>query len=107
MKIAYRILVLALAAGALVASYRADEAAPPAAKMVKIEAQPANIALSTPYQYAQLLLTGVTESGDRIDVTRSAKLEAPPAAVTISPTGLVRPAADGEGVLTFDLAGQK
>jgi hypothetical protein len=107
MKIAYRTFALALtAAAALAVSARADEALPPGVKLVKLEAQPANVTLTNPFRYAQLVLTGVTDAGDRVDVTRLAKLDKPLDAVKVSPAGLVRPAADGEGVLTFSLAGQ-
>ncbi len=83
----------------------AEEKLPPGAKVVKIEAQPARIELKNPYDYAQLLLTAQLASGERIDVTRLAKLDKP-ALVRISPTGLVRPGVDGEGVLKVSLEGQ-
>ena len=56
-------------------------------------------------QYAQVLLTGVLDTGERLDVTRMADVEKP-ANVKVSPTGVVRPTADGSGVLKFTLAGQ-
>src|SRR5438477_5578033 len=96
MKIAYRTFALALTAAVALAAFAraADEALPPGAKLVKIEAQPANVTLSNPFRYAQLVLTGVTETGDRLDVTRLAKLDKPLDAVKVSPAGLVRPTAD-------------
>src|SRR5262249_53261918 len=45
-------------------------------------------------------------SGERIDVTRMARLENPIPLVNVSATGLVRPQADGAGELKFTLAGQ-
>ncbi len=78
--------VLAAALGCTAA--RADETKetlPPGAKLVKIEAQPASIALANPFQYAQLVLTGVLDTGERIDVTRMAEVEKP-ANVKVSPT---------------------
>jgi Protein of unknown function (DUF1553)/Protein of unknown function (DUF1549) len=94
-----------VAAAVCYTSARAGETLPPGAKLVKIEAQPTNIALTTPYQYAQIVLTGVLETGERLDVTRMAQIEAP-ACLKVSPTELARPTADGDGVLKFSLAGQ-
>jgi hypothetical protein len=97
----------ALAALALAGGARAEapEKLPAGAALVKIEAQPARIELGNPYAYSQLILTGRLASGESLDVTRMASLAAPPA-VKVSPTGLVRPAADGDGALTVSLAGQ-
>jgi hypothetical protein len=98
----------AVFAAAVCGAARADDAKetlPPGAKLVKIEAHPAEIALSNPYQYAQVVLTGVLETGERLDVTRMASVEQP-ANVLVGPTAQVRPAADGQGALKFTLAGQ-
>ena len=70
----------------------AKETLPPGAKLVKIEAQPADITLDNPFEYAQLVLTGVLDTGERLDVTRMADVEKP-ANVKVSPTGAG--AADG------------
>jgi hypothetical protein len=86
-------------------SWGAAEKLPPGAKLVKIEAQPARIELKNPYDYAQLLLTGQLASGERIDVTRMVRFDVP-ALVRIGTTGLLRPAADGAGVLKASLEGQ-
>ena len=83
-----------------------QEKLPSGAKLARIETQPASITLSNPYQYSQLLLTGVLESGDRIDITRLAQIERPEKVVTVSPTGVVRPVADGAGALKISLAGR-
>jgi Protein of unknown function (DUF1553)/Protein of unknown function (DUF1549) len=100
-----RIGFLAVAAIlAITASARAQEKLPPGAKLVKIEAQPTSVSLKHPYDYAQLVLTGVLENGDRLDVTRMAAFETPAKVVKISPTALVRPVADGSGEITAKLA---
>ena len=52
---------------------------------------PESITLKSPFEYAQLVLTGVLENGDRVDVTRMAAFETPAKIVKISPTALVRP----------------
>ncbi len=114
MRMEHRLLKRTLTAAAVLAAAlccttaRADETKetlPPGAHLVKIEAQPARIVLANPFQYAQVVLTGVLDTGERIDVTRMAELNKP-ANVKVSPAVLVRPTADGDGVLKFSLAGQ-
>jgi hypothetical protein len=85
---------------------RAQEQLPPGAKLVRLEAYPATITLKHPFDYRQLLLTGRLASGERVDVTRLAQVDQPNALVKVSPTGLVRPVADGRGQLTCTVAGQ-
>jgi hypothetical protein len=82
------------------------ETLPPGAKIIKLEAQPLRIELKTPFEYTQLLLTGQLATGERLDVTRLAKLDAPAQLVRFNATGVVRPVADGSGVLTVNLQGQ-
>ncbi len=110
MRIDRRLLGWTLTAAAALCcpAVRADdvkETLPAGAKLVKIEAQPADVTLTNQFQYAQVILTGVLETGERIDVTRMADVETP-ANVKVSPTVLVRPAADGDGALKFTLVGQ-
>ncbi|MBI3412338.1 MAG: DUF1553 domain-containing protein [Planctomycetes bacterium] len=100
--ITYTFAILLLAA----ASARAQESLPPGAKLAKIEARPAAIDLISPYDYRQLLLTGVLENGERVDITRMVELKAPDSLVKISPRGQVRPVGDGAGALSFSFAGQ-
>ena len=49
-----------------------QEKLPPGTKLVKIEARPDKIELKHPFDYRQLLLTGILDNGDRIDLTRQA-----------------------------------
>jgi Protein of unknown function (DUF1553)/Protein of unknown function (DUF1549)/Bacterial Ig-like domain (group 2) len=74
----------------------AQEKLPAGRTVAKVEAKPASIALKTPFQYTQLLLSATLDNGEVVDVTRMAKLEVPPV-VKASPAGLVRPVADGSG----------
>src|SRR5271166_6314011 len=101
-----RVFVVGLAAFALGLPARAQEKLPPNAKLVKIEAQPPAIELKHSFDYRQMLLTGILESGERVDVTRMASPEKPANLINLSATGLVRPLADGKGELRFSLAGQ-
>src|SRR5262249_56148378 len=82
-----------------------EEKLPPGAQVTRLEASPASVTLKHPYDYRQLLVTAHLASGEKIDVTRMAPIAAP-ASVKISPSGLVRPAADGSGELAFSLGGQ-
>src|SRR5581483_7192790 len=83
-----------------------SEQLPPGLKVVKVEAQPAVVTLKGPFDYVQLLLTGQLATGERIDVTRATKIDAPANLVRLTPTGLVRPAGDGAGELKCTIAGQ-
>ncbi|HVS36143.1 MAG TPA: DUF1553 domain-containing protein [Gemmataceae bacterium] len=109
MSIDRRVLGLTLAAvAALACAAQAEETKetlPVSAKLVRIEAQPASITLTNRFEYAQLVLTGVLDDGQQLDVTRMADV-AKPANVTVSAAVQVRPTADGAGVLKFTLAGQ-
>lgn len=71
--------------------------------MAKIEIQPPAIALKKPYAYAQFVVTGTLATGEKLDVTRMVTIDKP-ANVSLSPTGLIRPTADGDGILTARLA---
>ena len=80
------------------------EKLPDGAKVVKLEARPTAIDLTSPFAYAQLLLTATLDNGDVQDATRLATLDLP-ANVTQS-AGLVRPKADGSGKITASLGGK-
>ena len=88
------------------ATVSAQEKLPLNAKVVKVEVRPERVELKTPFEYRQLLITGVLESGERVDLTRQAKFDAPAARVKVSPEGQVRPIADGQGDIKFAVAGQ-
>ncbi len=79
------------------------EAVPPSLAIVKLEANPASIELVNRFDYRQVLLTGITEAGDRVDVTRIAKLESAGDSkfAEVSASGLVRAAADGGGAIKY------
>ncbi len=99
-------LALAVAFGLSAVPVYGQEKLPTGARVARIEAQPAQVNLGNPYQYSQLLLTAVLESGERVDITRLARIDRPEKVVSVSPTGVVRPVADGEGALKITLAGQ-
>ena len=99
-------LTMAPAALAEEAAGRATEKLPDGRSLAKIEAMPAAVELKHPYDYRQVLVTGELDSGERVDVTRLVQAELPAAVVTVSPTGQVRPKADGAGEIKFTLNGQ-
>ncbi|MFL5341564.1 MAG: DUF1549 domain-containing protein, partial [Gemmataceae bacterium] len=102
-----RHLSLTFAGAALLAvSAPAQEQLPPGAQVVRLEASPASITLKHPYDYRQLLITAHVADGDALDATRMAPISGAAGLVKISPTGMVRPLADGQGELTFALGGQ-
>ena len=91
--------VLGLAAPAV-----AQEKLPDGAKILRLEARPAAVKLTTPFTYAQLIVTAHLEGGETADVTRMAKVE-PPTNVIVA-AGLVRPKADGSGDIAVSLGGK-
>jgi hypothetical protein len=98
------LLSLSLLALAPVAFAADAEQLPPGTKVASLAVQPAKIDLASLYAYGQLLVTAKLDTGDTVDVTRLAKVE-PPKGVTVSATGLVRPAADGTGDIAVSLGG--
>ncbi|HKD37067.1 MAG TPA: DUF1549 and DUF1553 domain-containing protein [Pirellulales bacterium] len=95
-----------LAFGISSQGFAADETLPAGMKIASISAQPAAIELKHHFDYAQVLLTATTESGDKLDVTRLAKAEKSADLVDVSGTGLVRPMADGKADVKFSLGEQ-
>lgn len=84
-----------------------EEQLPAGTRIVSIEAHPAEIELMNRYAYRQLLLTGITADGDRVDVTRLARIAGDCPQVKVSATRQVRAAADGAGSLVFEFGGQQ
>jgi hypothetical protein len=84
-----------------------QETLPPGAKIKTLEITPAGeLALTHRFDYRQLLVTAVTENGERIDVTRLVKHElggAQPDAVTFSKRGILGAAKDGAAELKLSL----
>jgi len=79
----------------------ANDAALPA--LSALEVLPRAVQLDSQYAYAQLIVTGVTPAGERIDVTRHAKFDVPTELLRVTEAGLVTPSADGGGTLTVSL----
>jgi hypothetical protein len=85
----------------------AQEKLPPGVSITAIEAIPSVIDLKSPFEYRQLLISAKLATGESIDVTRMAQLTAPSNLIKLSPTGQVRPLADGEGQLKISMDGKE
>jgi len=81
----------------------AAESLPASSKIVSLQAQPAGIKLTGRYDYAQLLVTGKTATGESIDVTRLVKISQPPVEISVQRSGLVLPKRDGQGAMRVSL----
>ncbi len=82
------------------------EPLPPGAKLKSVEVRPERIDLKHAFEYRQVLLTGILESGERVDVTRLAEFKAPASVAKVSPRGQVRPVGDGAGNVEFAVMGK-
>src|SRR5262245_54672154 len=101
MRLLRSVAVLALALPPSLAL--AEEKLPAGRTVTRLEAKPASVTLKHAFDYTQLLLSATLDNGDVIDVTRVAKFELP-AVVKASPTGQIRPAADGGGTIKATIA---
>jgi hypothetical protein len=100
-------VALGIASGlAAVQSAAAAEQLPEGASVVKLEAHPPQIELVGSYAYAQVIVTAELAGGDRMDVTRMVEPVVTDDLVSVSPTLVVRPKADGQGQVTFSVGGQ-
>ena len=103
---AFLIFVLCPAARGETEKPPGEEKLPEGAKVTSLEAYPAKIELTSRYAYRQMVLMALLASGDRVDVTRLARIEPPAGLAEVSPLGLVRGKADGTGSLACSLGGQ-
>jgi len=102
-----RLIGSALAVLCLAIAGNAQEKLPAQVRIVKLEAKPASVELTSPFDYKQLLVDATTADGDVIDVTRIAAITPPTNVVKSITNGFIRPAADGQGDIQIELAGQK
>lgn len=87
------------------AKEREQETLPPNAKVAKLQVSPQTVEIKSPFEYRQLLVTGTLATGEAVDLTRMAQVQAPATLAKVSPTGIVRPAGDGSGELKVSFAG--
>ncbi|WP_437203093.1 DUF1549 domain-containing protein [Planctomicrobium sp. SH664] len=74
-----------------------EEQLPGGANVTALEVQPTQVELNGPFDAVQLLVTGVLETGERIDLTRIVELKSASESYQISPLGRLAPRADGSG----------
>ncbi len=79
---------------------------PRGAKVIALDLQPAKLKFTTRNDYAQILVTAKLDTGDSIDVTRMARLEAPARLAAISPRGVIEPRANGSGTVQISYGGK-
>jgi WD40 repeat protein len=80
------------------------ESLPDGAKVTSLEVQPASIKITSPNDYAQLLVTARLESGDTADVTRMVKATMNLPVAEVSSRGMLRPLKNGSAKLLLSLA---
>jgi WD40 repeat protein/mono/diheme cytochrome c family protein len=83
-----------------------SEPLPKESKIVALELQPDRIQIESPNDYAQLLVTARLDSGDTVDVTRTAKFTIKPDIAAVSSRGLFQPIKNGQGKLVVTLEGK-
>ena len=77
-----------------------------ASPVVKLNAQPAELNLTSAFDYSQLVIMATTASGDVIDVTRQTEFTTPSDALSISKLGLVTPLKNGSFTIHAAHGGQ-
>jgi len=80
--------------------YFGPESLPSGATVTAIEVEPKTIELNRKFGASQLLVTATLNTGDRIDLTRMAKIASDTEAVRVTAGGRVHARADGAGTLT-------
>ncbi len=75
--------------------------------LARVDAHPERVELASRFAYAQLLVTGELEDGERVDLTRRAHLVEESALATVDERGLVTPKADGTGTLELEVEGKR
>lgn len=99
------LLLVALAAGSTLAA--TPNVVPTGKNLAEVTIFPDKVKLEGPFAYAQVLITGRLDSGETIDLTRSAKRLDTLDAVEVTSAGLVTPVKDASGELVFQVEGHE
>lgn len=83
------------------------ESLPSGRTVASLEVTPGKIELDGRYAYAQLLVAGVLDNGDRVDLTRLATISSTSETVELSALGRVLARQDGHGTITVGFAGKQ
>ncbi len=84
-----------------------QEKLPDGAQLTALEVSPKSVALRGPFETAQILVTGLLSTGDRVDLTRLARFTITGDSVGISPLGRVYTKADGTAQLGISFDGKQ
>jgi len=84
-----------------------EEKLPADATVTSIAVSPETIHLKNKFEYAQLLVTGTLNTGDKVDLTRLAKIESNSEDVVASSLGRVHANADGSAELAISFGEHK
>lgn len=80
---------------------------PPNTSIAALEVLPRQIALDGPHSYAQVLVTGVLNTGDKVDLTRMGQWSVSTDIASVSPQGRVFAKADGQAELKVVVNGHE
>jgi hypothetical protein len=76
-------------------------------KITELRIQPASLVIAHERDARRLLVSGLTEAGEWVDLTRDAELIAPPGSLRIDADGYVHPVAAGKANLSVAAAGKR
>ncbi len=100
-------VVIAISTLALLSqTVQSAEQLPPDTKLTQLIASPSQIELAHRFDDAQLLITGVTSNGEKLDVTRMVQRELSAAIIDINDHGLIRAKQNGTAELKLTLGDQ-
>lgn len=83
-----------------------EEALPTGTQLTALEVTPQSVELHGQYDYVQLLVTGILNSGDRVDVTRMVSFSTSTDAANVSPLGRVTYHTAGQSEVNISLGDQ-
>ena len=98
---------LLLASSTLAQDQSAPESTRPVRTFTAIEVYPTELTLSSIRDSRRVLVTGVTNDGQRIDLSAKATVSTQSPVCQVDAAGFVAPVAAGEGVITVEAEGQK
>jgi hypothetical protein len=98
---------LLLASSTLAQDQTAPESTRPVRTFTAIEVYPTELTLSSIRDSRRVLVTGVTNDGQRIDLSAKATVSTQSPVCQVDAAGFVAPVAAGEGVITVEAEGQK
>ena len=76
------------------------------ASITKVSVSPTRVSISSPFDSAQLLVNGLRADGINVDLTDEVEVLSAPDFISISPSLLLRPVADGSGTIRLKAGGR-